>query len=313
MTTLDATMQCHSVLVKRAHFLKTVRRFLDERGVLEVDVPALSRAAVTDPNIECLQVQSPLRGNEHYFLMPSPEFYLKRLLVRGSGSLYSLGHAYRAGERGTRHQPEFALLEWYRPGWSLLQLRQEVEALVSLFLDLPVQYCSYADAFKQVLCLDPYRVSLSQLQTVAQPYQPAFESDDKSVWLDFLFSHAVEPRLQGLVFVDEFPACQAALAKTAKDAQGNDIGLRFELYVNGIEIANAYCEETDVTALSSRFSLDLAIRQQRGQYTPAVDVAFLTAMQQGMPDCAGVALGVDRLFMLSMGRRSLVDVLPFWL
>lgn len=280
---------------------------------MEVDVPTLSHAAVTDPNIDCFQVVSPVAGGEQYFLMPSPEFYLKRLLVQGCGPVYSLGHAYRASEHGSRHQPEFTMLEWYRPGWSLLQLRQEVEAVVSLFLDLPVQHCRYAEVFNQALGIDPYRASLTQLQTIARAYGAAFESDEREVWLDFLFCHVVEPTLRGVVFVDEFPASQAALAKTAKDAQGNDIGLRFELFIDGVEIANAYLEETDATALATRFMRDRAIRQQRGQCVPVADDRFLAAMQQGMPACAGVALGVDRLLMLATGNTALSQVMPFLL
>ncbi len=299
-------------LRQRAEMLTALRAFFAERNVLEVDVPVLARAAVTDPNLESFMVHFPSNKDEIRFLMTSPEFYLKRLLAAGSGAVYSVGHAFRAEENSARHQPEFVMLEWYRPEWILSSLREEVEALVTLFIDYPVRHTSYRQLFMDAFSLDPHVVSLGELKKIShEKLSPAFDSDDRGVWLDLLFSHLIEPQLHGLVFVEHFPVAQAALAKTLEDAWGNTVADRFELYINGVEIANAYQEETNAAVLEQRFARDLATRKQRGQYLPEIDSVFLAAMREGLPECAGVALGFDRLVMVALGCQNIADASTF--
>ena len=300
------------ILQKRAALLAGLRTFFSERSVLEVDIPVLAPATVTDPNIDSFSVTSPVNSGERYFLMPSPEFYMKRLLAAGCGSVYSMGHAFRAGDTGSCHQPEFTMLEWYRPNWTLAQLAEEVKALIKQFIDLPVKRASYRDVFLEYLGVDPHCASLDVLKKLSlEKCSPAFSSDDKSVWLDLLFSHIIEPELTGIVFLNEFPEEQAALAKLQQDAVGNTVADRFEVYINGIEIANAYQEETDADVLEKRFLDNKALRASRGQGVPEIDQLFLDAMRAGLPSCAGVALGVDRLFMALLDERQIANVLPF--
>lgn len=296
----------------RAASLARLRQFLSARGVVEIDVPALAPATVTDPHLESFMVASPVDPAARYYLVTSPEFYLKRLLAAGSGPVFSLAHAFRAEPVGSRHSPEFLMLEWYRPGWGLRELMDEVLALVSLFVSGDVRHLTYREAFAGATGIDPHRASLAELKAVAHArLSPAFDSDDRDTWLDLLFSHLVEPTLQGLVFVTAFPASQAALARVQQDAQGDPVAARFELYVNGVELANGYDEECDAGRLEERFTACQALRRQRGQVVPAIDRDFLQAMQAGLPPCCGVALGVDRLLMLACGARTIAEVMPF--
>ena len=301
-----------TMLQQRADMLFAVRTFFHERTILEVDVPVLARAAVTDPNVDSFEVNAPTHPRTTFFLMTSPEFYLKRLVAAGSGPVYSLGHAFRAEHSGSRHQPEFTLLEWYRPGWTLSVLMDEVALLVQLFKRFPVRNTTYRQLFIDAFSIDPHTVSLETVKITAhEQLSPAFDSDDVSVWLDLLFSHIIEPTLEGMVFVEQFPAAQAALAKTTEDAWGNAVAVRFELYINGIEIANAYQEETSAAVLEKRFAENLRIRESRNQHLPPVDTVFLAAMSEGFPECAGVALGFDRLMMVVLNQCSINDVIPF--
>lgn len=302
----------HTMLQERARLLGDIRAFFAARDVLEVDVPVLSRATVTDPHIESLVVSSPLDARDSFYLMTSPEFYMKRLLAAGSGPVYYLGPAFRAGDYGSRHQPEFTILEWYRPGWTISQLMDEVAALVNDRVAGDVRETTYRQSFLDYAGLDPHRAGLMELRALAHSrLSPAFDSDDRYTWLDLLFSHLVEPQLSGKVLVTEFPAAQAALAQTAVDAEGNAVALRFELYIDGIEIANGYQEELDASVLAARFADNLGQRAVHCQAMPPIDEQFLAAMQAGLPACAGVALGVDRLLMVETGSRSIRDVVPF--
>jgi lysyl-tRNA synthetase class 2 len=300
------------ILQKRAQLFSEVRAFFAAKGVLEVDVPVLAHAAVTDPNIESFIVTSSLKPIANYYLMTSPEFYMKRLLAAGCGAIYYLGHAFRDEQTGSRHQIEFAMLEWYRPHWTMEQLMQEVAALVDNFLPGDVQRITYRQAFMDYVGVDPHCADLVALKQLAhKKLSPAFDSEDRTIWLDLLFSHLVEPQLSGKVFLEQFPAAQAALAQTHTDAYGNQVASRFELYIDGVEIANGYQEELDAGVLAQRFSSDQALRRCREQYVPSADDKFLTAMQAGIPPCAGVALGVDRLLMAMTDQKKIAAVLPF--
>lgn len=301
-----------AMLQKRAALLASVRNFFSARDVMEVDVPVLACATVTDPNIESFSVNAPVVASSKYYLMTSPEFYMKRLLAAGCSAIYYLGKAFRAEENSSRHAAEFTMLEWYRPHWAAQQLMDEVSALVAGFIPGEVRRTTYRQVFLDYLVIDPHAASVTELKILAhEKLSPAFDSDDKNVWLDLLFSHLVEPQLQGKVFVEQFPAAQAALAQIFIDAYGNPVAARFELYIDGVEIANGYQEELDADVLNARFLANLEIRASRRQALPAVDTKFLAAMAAGMPPCAGVALGFDRLLMVASGSKNITTVLPF--
>lgn len=305
------------ILQKRAALFAHIRHFFYARKVLEVDVPAITAQAVTDPHIDSLRVSFSDCTDFDGYLITSPEFYMKRLLAVGSGDIYSLSHVFRVDESGSRHHREFTMLEWYRIGWGMDALMQEVCDLVSSIVlenvaDGAVKYTTYRQAFLDCVGIDPFRATVAELKQCAQQkLSPAFDTDERDIWLDFLFSHIVEPALQGKVFVTQFPAAQAALAQTITDAHGNAVAARFELYIDGVEIANGYQEELNADVLRQRFQQDQRIRTQRGQIVPNIDERFMAAMSAGLPACTGVALGVDRLLMVLSGEKTLRAVLPF--
>ena len=298
----------------RAGLLARIREFFADRNVLEVDTPLLCSSGVTDPAIEPLVVERGASVREARYLQTSPEYALKRLLAAGSGPIYQLGKAFRDGEAGPRHNPEFTLLEWYRPGMDHHQLMAEVAELVVFCLgERPVEYVSYRELFLGELDLDPLTASIDQLQAQARAsLDLGALSGDRDMWLDLLMSHLVEPRLaeRGLCFVYNYPASQAALARI-EEVDGQLVGQRFELYVDGLEIANGYCELTDALEQRQRFVADNERRREYGLAERPLDELLLAALQAGMPECAGVALGVDRLLMLATGNRDIRQVLAF--
>jgi elongation factor P--(R)-beta-lysine ligase len=270
----------------RAELLRAVRQFFLERGVLEVQTGVLGSATVTEPAVESFAV--PGAG----YLQTSPEYQMKRLLAAGAPSMYQLGPVFRAGESGRHHNPEFVMLEWYRLGFDDAALMAEVAALVDLVLG-PAPFITRP--YQQVvdLALDvPAAGSLSPREA-----------------LDLRFSRGLEALGRGRYFIIDYPADQAALARLRPDNPA--VAARFELVVDGLEIANGYWELGDAVALERRFQQDLAERRARGQAEPPLDGRLLAAMQAGLPECAGVALGVDRLLMLKLGAASLRDVIAF--
>ena len=300
-----------ATLRQRSRVLAQLRDFFHQRQVMEVDVPLLSRATVTDLNIDSIQA---LNANDAAYLQTSPEYFMKRLLASGSGDIYSLGKAFRSAESGRRHNPEFTLLEWYRCGWDEHQLMDEVAALIATLVpDIAVLRCSYADVFIQHLQVDPHLIDLAELQRLAvSASSEAWAEETRANCLDLLFSVLIEPQLEdGLVLVYDYPACQAALAKCAEDSQGRRISRRFEGFFNRVELANGYCELTDATEQASRFAEDQRLRQQSGKAAVAADQHLLAAMEAGLPECAGVAMGVDRLLMQLQGAESIEQVMPF--
>ena len=298
-------------LNQRAHLLAQLRAFLNAAGVQEVDVPVLADTGVTDPHIDCLQVQ--VNGRIQY-LQSSPEYYMKRLLAAGSGSIYYLGRAFRDGESGYRHNPEFTMLEWYRPGWDEHRLMEE---LVSLLLRLQPAWqthkVAYGKLFQQVTGLDPHNAPLDLVQQKAFELSgSSFNNESRSTCLDLIFSLAVEPSLpDGLVMVHEYPACQAALARLDRDTSGNLVARRFEAFLNRMELANGYFELTDPVEQRSRFDADQALRMAMGKHQMPVDQRLLAAMSFGLPPCTGVALGVDRLLMQWLKLDDIRKALPF--
>ena len=304
------------MLRRRAELLSGLRKFFSEAGVSEVDVQVLGRSTVTDNNIDSITAVTSGSGG---YLQTSPEYFMKRLLAAGSGDIYCLGKAFRNGEAGQRHNPEFTLLEWYRCGWDEHQLMDELADLMSQIYrasdqsPLAVHRGSYADYFAQVLAVDPHTASLHQLQQLAVAAgSDSWAGESRANCLDLLFSVQVEPQLpQGLVFVYDYPACQAALAQTTTNDQGQLVSRRFEVFVNGMELANGYFELIDSVEQGQRFAEDLKARSAANKPVVEVDNHFMDALAQGLPSCAGVALGVDRLLMQLQGAESIAQVMPF--
>jgi lysyl-tRNA synthetase class 2 len=305
-------------LRRRAQILAATRRFFAERDVLEVETPALSHCAVSDPFIDSIEAAyAPFPGgpSQPLYLQSSPEYAMKRLLAAGSGAIYQLGRAYRNGESGRRHNPEFTMLEWYRPDFDDRALMDEVEALVCGVLSLPpIRRVTYRALFQEQLGLDPLRATLSDLKSRARAsLDVVMEDDDRDSWLNLLMSHLIEPALagQGAVFVHEFPASQAALARLRPGADGTPVAARFELFIQGMELANGYHELTDAAEQARRLEADQAGRAALGLPQRPLEDRLVSALQQGLPDCAGVALGVDRLVMLALQTHSIRDVIAF--
>jgi lysyl-tRNA synthetase class 2 len=298
----------------RAELLATIRHFFADRGVLEVETPLLCSSGITDPAIEPLMVDrgASLAGTR--YLQTSPEYAMKRLLAAGSGPIFQVARAFRDGEAGARHNPEFSLLEWYRPGFDHHALMDEVAELVCACLgQRDWRKLTYRDLFLQSIGIDPLLAARDELEQAARARHDLGDMQgDRDVWLDLLLTHAVEPWLaqQGVCFVYDYPASQAALARIDRSGAA-PVGQRFELYVDGVELANGYHELTDATEQRARFAQDNEKRRRRGQDPRPVDGYLLAALEAGLPPCSGVALGVDRLLMLTTGEGDIRRVLAF--
>jgi len=304
----------------RAQMLADIRRFFAERAVLEVETPLLSHGIGTDPQLEFFTTDyclSPTR--QTLFLQTSPEFAMKRLLAAGSGSIYQIGKAFRNGESGRFHNPEFTLLEWYRVGFTLPQLMDEITELITgLFSGRSLQETqrvSYQQVFGSFTGLDPLVFSYRDYCTFARECQlseaVAICGNDHALWLDFIFSHKVQPHLgdNALCMVYGYPACQSSLARINEhNALVTD---RVELFINGIELGNGYDELVDAKQQSKRFDKELAIRQQQNSPVSVKDKRLISALESGLPECSGVAIGLDRLLMLLSDSASIDDVLSF--
>ena len=305
-----------SSLRYRSELLRRLRSFFHQRQVPEVDVPVLARSTVTDSNIE--SIKSVVYGNSGY-LQTSPEYFMKRLLTAGSGDIFCLGKAFRDAESGRRHNPEFTLLEWYRCGWNEHQLMDEVAQLISELAsivagdELSVTKQSYGECFKSALGVDPHSADLDCLQQMAvDASSRSWAQESRANCLDLLFSLTVEPQLHdGLVFVYDYPACQAALAQTHLNAQDQLVSRRFEVFFNKMELANGYMELTDAVQQRQRFNSDCDQRRTANKPVVAVDEKLMSALDHGLPACAGVALGVDRLLMQLQGADSVDEVMAF--
>jgi lysyl-tRNA synthetase class 2 len=247
------------------------------------------------------------------YLQTSPEFAMKRLLAGGCGSIFQLCKAFRNGESGARHNPEFTMLEWYRPAYTLHQLMDEVEALLlSVLGNMECRRTSYRQLFQDYLAIDPLMCATGELaELVKQKITVVGNVGNRDALLDLLYSHLIEPQLQEPVFIFNYPASQAALARITRDETGEPVALRFELVVRGMEIANGYDELVDATEQHKRFTADQVVREQNDMPIYPVDQRLLRALEHGMPACAGVALGVDRLLMLQTGARHISEVITF--
>jgi lysyl-tRNA synthetase class 2 len=304
-------------LRRRAEALRVAREFFRARGVLEVETPALVNAPVSDVNIGSVRAQVP-GLDAPLFLHTSPEYAMKRLLAAGSGDIYQICRVYRGAERGRHHNPEFTMVEWYRVGFSLDQLMLEVAGLVRALLGadetLPVEMLSYREAVARFAGFDPLEAPDAELHAAAvllglDPKRAAATSRDEL--LDLIVGARVGPALGAgaLTFVHRYPASQAALARL--DAADPRIALRFELYHRGVELANGYHELTDGAEQRARFAADQQSRRARGLPVSELDRNLLAALEAGLPDCAGVALGFDRVLMLALGASVIDEVLAF--
>lgn len=307
------------VLKLRARVLARIRDFFAQRNVLEVETPLLCSSSATDPHLQSLLVASSVSQPAVRFLQTSPEFSMKRLLAAGSGSIFQICKAFRNEEAGRLHNPEFTMLEWYRVGFDYQTLMSEVEDLVNLFGPWPgVRRISYQDLFESVLDENPHTIANSQLVEILKASSSGIEhlSDlpplsYRNGALDYLFDTRITPELQEPTFVYDYPVGQAALAKIDKNVSGHPIAKRFELFIGGLEIANGYAELQDADELERRFDGDNRERRRLGMLEIPADRYLLDAMREGLPDCAGVALGVDRLILLLAEEASLADVLAF--
>ncbi len=302
-----------TALGRRAELLSQVRQFFQARDVLEVDTPLLASAPVTDPNIEAIATQSP-SGEGQLYLQTSPEFAMKRLLAAGSGPIYQICKAFRCGERGRRHNPEFTMLEWYRPGLSLADLIDEVAAVIGLasgYCDTVVM--TYQQVFEKHCGLNPHSASIEVLRDCARQHLDlSFDSDDRDLWLQLLMSSVVEPALDPgkICFVADFPETQAALAKVGVNEDGYPVARRFEAFYAGMELANGYDELRDAAELVRRIGDDHRRRGLAGQYLPPIDRYLLKAMPH-LPECVGVAIGFDRLVMIACQAARIDEVIAF--
>ena len=303
-------------LRQRAGLLAATRAFFAQRRVLEVETPLALRHAVTDVQLASLGVGT----DPPRWLHTSPEYAMKRLLAAGSGDIFQICHVFRAGESGRLHNPEFTMVEWYRLDFGLPQIMQETAALVATLLETggrtapPVEQLSYAAAFERALGCDPLVAPAATLAALSRRHglaESSLAGASRDDLLDFLVAVVVGPRLgRGqLTCLHHFPASQAALAQL--DAAEPRTALRFELYAEGIELANGYVELASAAEQQRRFEADLQERRRRGLTLPAVDRHLLAALESGLPSCAGVALGFDRVAMLALGARHIDSVLAF--
>lgn len=299
-----------SALHKRAKLFADIRQFFQQRNVLEVDTPALSTFTGTDVNL------SQFKTEENYALHTSPEFAMKRLLADGSGDIYQLSHVFRQDEVGQRHNPEFMMLEWYRCGWDEQQLMAEVIELIQCLnggTALKPIYLSYEQAFSLAGLPNPFIAELDAIQAaVHYKLNANAEGWSRDECLDALMAMVIEPGLpvDEPCFIHSYPRSQAALAQFG-EFNKQPIARRFELYWQGMELANGYFELTDAQEQRRRFAQDAKQREENQLDTVVIDETLLAALAYGMPSCSGVALGVDRLMMILGQYDSISEVLPF--
>ena len=303
----------------RARLYALVRGFFAARDVLEVETPILSEAGNTEPNIESFTTRFTghcAAGADLRWLRTSPEYPLKRLLAAGIGDCYELGRVFRNGEAGGRHNPEFSMLEWYRVGWDHLRLADETidlvrQALALVGRDAHVVSTTYRQLYLDTAGVDPFLAGEAQLRAALDGIAIDPQGLGRDDWLDLLMTHRIQPTFAGdrITVVHDWPASQCALARL-RDGDP-PVAERFELYLGPLELANGYHELTDAHEQRRRFGRDHQVRAARGAVRPPLDERLLGALQAGMPDCAGVALGIERLLMALAGTGRIGDVLAF--
>lgn len=306
---LDAIQQ-------RANLYRTLRKFFDDKGVLEVETPILSKAGATDVYLASITAAYHLDGRPCTgYLQTSPEFAMKRLLANGSGAIYQICKVFRDNEQGDKHNSEFTMLEWYRPDMSLEELMAETNELICTCLEkkFPIHKITYKNAFYDKLGINPLKVDIHLLKQTAFHHNINIDlGNDRLGYMDLLFSHCVEPFL-GIdepVFLTDFPKQLASLAKMHRDDDGDEVASRFELYIDGLELANAYDELNDKGELLNRFNSDNRQRQMMGLPMIPIDERLLQVIDH-LPECSGIALGVDRLLMVLMNVQKIEQVMTF--
>jgi len=307
-----------ATLKRRAQLLADVRLFFAARDVLEVETPIFSTAAPTAPYLDSFETEfKSLEGEtlETYYLQTSPEFAMKRLLAAGYGSMYQLCKVFRNGESGRQHSAEFTMLEWYRPELSFEQLMDEVDQLLQKVANTAsAKRFSYQSVFIDYLQIDVFSCVDQQINQLVLDLIEGANSEwalSRDDALELLMSQIIEPKLAELnapVFIYDFPASQSQLAKVKNDENGNPVAKRFELYAGGMELANGYDELLDADELEKRFMADNMLRQQHSKAIMPIDQNLLAAMRAGLPQCTGVALGVDRLMMLVSQQTTISSV-----
>lgn len=293
----------------RADLLSRVRSFFSRRDILEVETPVLSVGGNSDPGITQFSTAEATR-----WMRTSPEYAMKRLLAAGSGDIYELGRVFRQGESGRNHNIEFTMLEWYRLGWSYHQLMDEVCELVRYCIpEVPFRESkvSYRELFSACTGLDPATVTSQELEKFVRSSGLKAPELSRTQMLDLVISHFVQPELpeDGLTIVFDYPADQAALAKIRQDKP--PVAERFEIFAGKVELANGYQELTDAGEQRRRFELENRLHTRNGEAEIPIDENLISALEAGLPECAGVALGFDRLLMKATGADSLADVMAF--
>ncbi|MGA6180129.1 EF-P lysine aminoacylase EpmA [Stenotrophomonas sp. NPDC077421] len=305
-----------AALRQRAALNACIRDFFATRGVLEVETPILSVAGNTEPNIDSFHTRFSGHvdaGEAQRWLRTSPEYPLKRLLAAGVGDCYELGRVFRNGEAGGRHNPEFTMLEWYRVGWDHHRLIGETAALVRAALSLVqrearLEVIDYRSLYRRQLGVDPFEADIDALRAPLSDIHIDPQGLTRDDWLDLLMTHCIQPAFgdDTMTVVHDWPASQAALARIRPGTPA--LAERFELYLGPVELANGYHELNDAAEQRARFERDLAVRRMRGAVLPPLDEALLAELPQ-LPDCAGVAVGVDRLLMAMNRTPAIADVL----
>lgn len=303
----------------RAKIYAQIRQFFAERDVLEVDTPIMSHAAVTDTHLASMPVLYQAIGSqqtETCYLHTSPEYPMKRLLAAGSPSIYQICKVFRNGEVGRFHNPEFTMLEWYKLGWNDKQLMDEVDELLQMILlTQPAERMSYEQAFLEYVHLNPHVASVKELQQCAVAHNLKvigdIDKNNRDIWLQLIMSEVIEMRIGKEIptIIYDFPASQAALARVRHDKI--PVAERFEVYFKGVELANGFHELADAQEQSKRFDHDLQKRVHLGLPLPPRDERFIAALANGLPDCAGVALGLDRVIMIAANANSIDQVISF--
>lgn len=306
-----------SNLKARAQLLSSIRTFFAEREVLEVDTPALSHHGVTDRYMRSMTVDVGFSDTSHFdkgFLQTSPEYAMKRLLAAGYGSMYQICKAFRQDEVGAKHNPEFSMLEWYRLDFDHVQLMDEVYGLVTQVLGPKQRWdLSYQQVFIEFLDIDPLAISDEVLEWFARSNLGLLPEDlERDDYLSLLFEDKIEPQLglnDSVCFIYDYPASQAALARISESDPR--VAHRFELYIEGIELANGFYELADSQQQLERFKADNRWRADNKLPEIEIDQHFIEALEHGLPECSGVALGLDRLLMIKLASNNIGDVIAF--
>jgi len=307
---------------KRAKILQKIRQFFNERNVLEVETPALSLGTVTDVHLDAFTCNyhflsdSSIEHSTQLYLQTSPEFHMKRLLASGYGDIFQIAKAFRHEEAGHYHNPEFTMLEWYRIGFDHFELMNEVADLLEAVIgSAKATQITYQQLFIEQVALDPLSTNRKQLLSVISNYNKSSDwlniELDNDILLQFIFTEIIEPNIgnDAPCFVYNFPKSQASLAKLC--ANDDRVAQRFECYYQGVELVNGFNELTDSKKQAERFQEDNKKRKQLSMQEKPIDDNFISALTCGLPQCSGVALGVDRLIMLALKAKNITEVISF--